>query len=75
MEMMMCRAIFYLLIAIVLAIGSDAMAEDAAKKTSDEIAKLSLIEQAPIVVNINRRYYKFYGDPNTIKGSLLERSY
>ncbi len=73
--MMMCRAIFYLLIAIVLAIGSDAMAEDAAKKTSDEIAKLSLIEQAPIVVDINRRYYKFYGDPNTIKGSLLERSY
>jgi porin len=78
---MMKRTAFFsmLLSAIVLlvamAIGSDAMAEEAAKKTSEEIAKLSLVEQAPIVVNINRRYYKFYGDPNTVKGDILERSY
>jgi porin len=64
-----------IILLVALAIGSDAMAEEAAKKTSEEIAKLSLIEQAPIIVNINRRYYKFYGDPNTKKGDILERNY
>ena len=73
--MMKWTACFCVLIAIVLAIGGDAMAEGAAKKTSDEIAKLSVIEQAPFVVNINRRYFKFYGDPNTRNGGLLERNY
>jgi porin len=64
-----------LVAALVLAIGSDATAEDPAKATSDDISKKSLIEQAPIVVDVNRRYFKFYGDPDTVHGDLLERSY
>jgi len=77
--MMKCTAFFSVLIAIVLSVvlgvAGDALAEEAAKKTPDEIAKLSAIEQAPIIVDINRRYYKFYGDPNTVNGDLLERNY
>ena len=38
--MMKWTACFCVLIAIIPAIGGDAMAEGAAKKTSDEIAKL-----------------------------------
>jgi porin len=64
-----------LVAAVVLAIGSDATAEDPAKATSANVSSKSLIELAPIVVDINRRYYKFYGDPNTVNGGILERSY
>ena len=46
-----------------------------AKSTSDAAASKSLIELAPIVVDINRRYFKFYGDPNTVNGGIRERSY
>jgi len=53
----------------------DATADDSAKATRDDILKKSLITQAPIVVDINRRYYKFYGDPNTVNGGIRERSY
>ena len=55
--------------------ASGAPAEAPAKAASDDISKKSLIELAPIVVDINRRYYKFYGDPNTVNGGILERSY
>ncbi|MCH7643341.1 MAG: carbohydrate porin [Myxococcales bacterium] len=54
---------------------SDAPAEAPAKATSDDASSKSLIEEAPIIVNINRRYYKFYGDPNTVHGGIRERSY
>jgi porin len=54
---------------------SDAPATAPAKSTSDTAASKSLIELAPIVVDINRRYFKFYGDPNTVNGGILERSY
>jgi porin len=64
-----------LVAALVLAIGGDATAKGPAKATSDDMSKKSLIEQAPIVVDINRRYFKFYGDPNTVNGDILERSY
>jgi hypothetical protein len=70
----MLRAFCYVLSAVLLAAGSGAMAEDSAKPSREDIAKLSLIVQAPIVVDINRRYYKFYGDPNTKSGDILERS-
>ncbi len=73
--MMKRRAFFCVVSAVVLAAGSDATAEDPVKTNRDDIAKKSLIEQAPIVVNINRRYYKFYGDPNTVNGGILERSF
>ena len=49
--------------------------DEPAKATSDAAASKSLIELAPIVVNINRRYFKFYGDPNTVNGGIRERSY
>jgi porin len=62
-------------IAVLLAFSSEAMAEGPAKGTSDDMSKKSLIEQAPIVVDINRRYFKFYGDPDTVNGGILERSY
>ena len=52
---------------------SDTPAKAPAKATSDDISKKSLIELAPIVVDINRRYYKFYGDPNTVNGGILDR--
>ena len=74
-EMTKRKVFLFVVSAVVLAIGSDVMAEEAARKTRDEIAKLSLIELAPTIVDINRRYYKFYGDPNTVNGDLLERSY
>jgi porin len=67
-------AIYCLVSAVVLMVSSVAAAEDPAKAERERIAKLSLIVQAPIVVDINRRYYKFYGDPNTVKGDILERS-
>ena len=63
------------LAAIVLAFSSEAVAEGRTKETADEIAKKSLIELAPIVVDINRRYFKFYGDPNTVNGGIRERSF
>jgi porin len=75
MTMLGYRACLAVLAAIVLAFSSESMAEGPAKSTSDDMSKKSLIEQAPIVVNINRRYFKFYGDPNTVNGGILERSY
>jgi porin len=69
------RASLIALAAVVLAFSSEAMAEGPAKATSDDMSKKSLVEQAPIVVNINRRYFKFYGDPNTVNGGIRERSY
>ena len=53
----------------------DTAAEDKAQATEEKVKAASLIEQAPIVVDINRRYYKFYGQPSeTFVGGLLERS-
>ena len=37
-------------------------------------AKIALLEAAPQLINLNRRYPKFYGDKNTIHGSFFERS-
>ena len=57
--------------------GTDGAASTAATdapKTADEISSLSIVERAPIVFDINRRYYKFYGDAFTVKGGLFERS-
>lgn len=45
-----------------------------APKTAAEISSLSIVDRAPIVLNVNRRYYKFYGDAFTVNGGLLERS-
>jgi hypothetical protein len=73
---MMKRSAFcYAVGAVVLTIGGVATAEDPAKTNRDDIARESLIEQAPIVVDINRRYHNFYGDPNSVHGGILERSY
>jgi porin len=74
MKVLVHRARFIAVVAFLLAFSSEAMAEGPAKATPD-IASKSLIELAPIVVNINRRYYKFYGDPNTVNGGIRERSY
>jgi hypothetical protein len=53
----------------------DTDAKDKAKTTKDKVKAASLIEQAPIVIDINRRYYKFYGKPSeTVVGGGLERS-
>ena len=53
----------------------DTTAKDKAKTTEDKVKAASLIEQAPIIVNINRRYFKFFGDPaETVRGGILERS-
>ena len=53
----------------------DTDAKDKAKTTKDKVKAASLIEQAPIVIDINRRYYKFYGKPSeTVVGGVLERS-
>lgn len=52
----------------------DTDAKGKAKTTKDKVKAESLIEQAPIVVDINRRYYKFYGKPSeTFTGGVLER--
>jgi len=48
-------------------------AESADKKSKK--GKISLVEAEPEVVYGFRRYSKFYGDENTARGSLLERSY
>ena len=45
-----------------------------APKTAAEISSLSIVDRAPIVLDVNRRYYKFYGDAFTVNGGLLERS-
>ena len=42
----------------------DTDAKDKAKTTKDKVKAASLIEQAHIVIDINRRYYKFYGKPS-----------
>jgi hypothetical protein len=53
----------------------DTDAKDRAKTTKDKVKAASLIEQAPIVIDINRRYYKFYDKPSeTVTGGGLERS-
>lgn len=53
----------------------DTHAKDEAKTTEEKVKAASLIELAPIVVDINRRYFKFYGNPyETVSGGLLERS-
>lgn len=53
----------------------DTDAAGKAETTSEKVKAASLIEQAPIVVNINRRYFKFFGDPyETVRGGILERS-
>ena len=44
-------------------------------ESSSKNAKISLAEVAPELYYQLRRYPKFYGDPNTIHGGLLERSY
>ena len=49
--------------------------EPPAAITSSTNAKISLAEVAPELYYQLRRYPKFYGDDNTIHGSLLERSY
>jgi carbohydrate-selective porin OprB len=46
-----------------------------AADTSSKAAKISLAEVAPELYYQLRRYPKFYGDDNTIHGTLLERSY
>jgi carbohydrate-selective porin OprB len=49
-------------------------AEATAADTSSKKAKISLAEIAPELYYQLRRYPKFYGDPNTNRGGLLERS-
>ena len=46
-----------------------------AAESSPKSPKISLAEVAPELFYQLRRYPKFYGDPNTIHGNLLERSY
>ena len=53
----------------------DTHAKDKAQTTAEKIKAASLLEQAPAVININRRYYKFYSDQDTVNGGILERSY
>ena len=48
-------------------------AESADKKSKK--GKISLVEAEPEVVYSFRRYSKFYGDENTARGGLLDRSY
>lgn len=48
--------------------------ETAAADTSSKEGKISLAEVAPELYFQMRRYPKFYGDPNTRQGSLLERT-
>ena len=53
----------------------DTTAKDKTETTEDKIKAASIIEQAPIIVDINRRYFKFYGSPSeTVTGGILERS-
>jgi porin len=53
----------------------DTQAKDKAETLEDKVKAASLIEQAPMVVNINRRYFKFFGDPHeTVRGGFFERS-
>ena len=49
--------------------------EETTAATSLKNGKISLAEVAPELYYQLRRYPKFYGDPNTIHGGLLERSY
>ena len=50
-------------------------AKGATQTTEEKVKSESLVELAPIVVDINRRYFKFYGQPSeTVQGKLLERS-
>jgi porin len=67
---------------LVLVLGESVWAQteakdetDGAKTTEDKVKAESLIDKAPIIVDINRRYYKFFGDPpETVGGGFLERS-
>lgn len=43
------------------------------KKTGKD--KVALLDEAPQIITLNRRYPKFYGDKNTIHGGFFERSY
>ena len=53
----------------------DTQAKDEAETTEDKVKAVSLVKLAPIVVHINRRYFKFFGDPvETVHGSMFERS-
>ena len=53
----------------------DTKAAGKAKTIEEKVKAASLIEQAPIVVDINRRYFKFYGQQyETVLGGILERS-
>ena len=68
-------------LAIVIGLGlgeplwAQTDAEEKAETTEDKVKAVSLVELAPIVVHINRRYFKFFGDPDeTVHGSMFERS-
>ena len=47
----------------------------AAGDTKKKGEKIALLETAPQLIYVNRRYPKFYGDKNTIHGGFFERSY
>jgi len=62
-----------------LALRAEEVAKDTGAPPSGETAKenkgkIALLELAPQLININRRYTKFYGDKNTIHGSILNTS-
>ena len=53
----------------------DTHAKDKAKTTEDKVKAASLMELAPVIGDINRRYFKYYGQPSeTVNGGFLERS-
>ncbi len=76
----MCKTPFLVVILIVCGIAFSAEAVSAGtnkpeSQTESSGGKLSLIEEAPELIQAIRQYPKFYGDENTIHGGFFERSY
>ena len=69
----MCRNVIWMLAILLVLAGIDVRTLKAEDTT--EPGKIALSEVAPELYFQMRRYPKFYGDPNTTHGSLVERSF
>ena len=72
--MMMFNKLVLLVVSLFVLVVAPS-GETTAADTPSGKAKISLAEVAPELYYQLRRYPKFYGDPNTIHGGLLERSH
>jgi len=63
------------ILCLVVCACSSMMSVPVLAANSESGKKLSLIEVAPSLYYIAKRYWEFYGDKNTTQGCLTERSH